>query len=82
MVSNSIQNCKEIISEVVMTLVDNHKLIFLFIKMFVGFFCAFFTVSYIIYENLTYIKIIVVSLLFALTMLYRERKKRLQNTKE
>lgn len=62
-----------------MTFVDNHKLLLFFIQTFVGFFCAFFTISYIIYENVSYIKILSVSLLFALTMAYRERKK--TNTK-
>jgi len=63
-----------------MTFVDKHKLLLSFIQAFVGFFCTFFTVSYIIYENVSYIKILVVSLLFALTMVYRERKKQIRKT--
>ncbi len=65
-----------------MTFVDKYKLLFFFVQSFVISFCAFYTVSHIIYGNVSYIKVIVVPLLFTLTMVYRERKKQIRKTED
>jgi hypothetical protein len=53
----------------------NKTTIFLFLQQFVGFGCALVTVTYIMEGKISYIKIILIALLFSVTLTYRRIKK-------
>jgi hypothetical protein len=57
----------------------NQKMLFFFIQLFVAICCAYFTVSYIFYGKVSYIKAVIFSLLFAGTNVFIKRKKQARN---
>jgi hypothetical protein len=61
-----------------MKFIEKHVLLFYFIQVFIGIFCASVTVHYIFERNVSFTRTIVFSLLFALSMLYKKRKKQIK----